>query len=215
MTRLHPSKRFLKPAVLLTGTAAVVLAGSMAAYAGWSVPSPGGTTTVRAAKMPGGQQAVAVDSGYDVKVSWPRVTIVPGVEVSAYEVIRSGAQGAGRTVCETSKRTCTDTNVPNGTYTYAVRPRQGKRWIGAAGPASAVVEIKRGRKGAEAAAVTRQAAPTATTTPGAGSPLPSPAATNETAGPSPTTAPQQTSSPPADSSTAEPTASPTSATDAP
>jgi hypothetical protein len=134
----------LRP-VLFAGVGAALMAGTASAYAGWSVPGTSTAVTLRSAMLPAGGTPVTTAAGSDVLISWSRVTIVAGVEVSGYRVVRSGGHGADHTVCETSTTSCTDGNAPNGTWTYTVRPVQGA-WVGAPGPASDPVTVAHGNQ---------------------------------------------------------------------
>jgi hypothetical protein len=129
---------------MLASVVAALVGGAATAYAGWSVTMPSATVTFPSAGLPVGSKPVATANGSDVSLSWPQVAIVPGTEVSKYRVIRSGNQGADHTVCETAARSCTDSNVPNGTWTYKIRPLQGTKWVGTAGAASDPVTVSHG-----------------------------------------------------------------------
>jgi hypothetical protein len=95
--------------------------------------------------MPAGNTPAVVVSGTDVTLRWPAASFPNGNAVSGYLVQRAGANGQPVTALANcagtvSTTTCTEHNVPSGTWTYTDAPVQGG-WTGAASPASAPVTI--------------------------------------------------------------------------
>src|SRR5215469_10687484 len=107
----------------LASTAALVLLIAAPAVAAWS---PGGTGAAAGAAttMPGGNSPAVAGSGRDVSVRWAVVSFPSGAAVEGYVVQRyAAAAGEAATVgaaCAgiVKATTCTESNVPPGTWVY-------------------------------------------------------------------------------------------------
>jgi hypothetical protein len=131
--------------------ATLVLAAALAvgvatpALAAWSVggtgPAAGAATT-----MPGGNSPSVAVSGGDVAVRWSPSTLPTGVGVAGYTVQRyntiTGAAATVGAACAgiVAATTCTETNVPAGSWAYTVTPVLGG-WTGAPSSASPTVTV--------------------------------------------------------------------------
>ena len=135
-------------AILVLVAAGLSLGGATAwAYWGASV-NPGASggglaAAVNAATTP----TVSRTSATGVALSWPAVTLTNGVAVDGYVVKRYDATtlltqtvlgGCAGTVGAT---TCTENNVPLGTWRYSVYPRIGAGWTGAESGLSSSVAV--------------------------------------------------------------------------
>jgi hypothetical protein len=113
------------------------------ALATWSTNGSGSAGSAALA-IPAGNVPTARASGNVVVVSWPAADFVGGAAVEGYVLQRyDAATGAAATVgpsCNmiVTNTTCTETNVPNGTWTYTDTPVQGS-WVGAQSPPSSAV----------------------------------------------------------------------------
>jgi hypothetical protein len=131
--------RLVSAVALIAATVVSSIADGGPATADWTATvAPGGTTVAAAATVdPGPTPTATVVAGDDVVVTWPTSALSSGTAVSAYTVARYDAAGAGRgaragcsgTVATT---TCTETDVPEGRWTYAITPRFAGDWAGAA-----------------------------------------------------------------------------------
>lgn len=110
-----------------------------AAAGAWSAGG-GGSTSAGAATMPVGATPAATGVLATVTVSWVQATIA-GAPVAAYVVRRyatvSGTESpvAGGCAGVVAAMTCTDSNVPPGSWVYSITPVHGP-WTGTAGPRS-------------------------------------------------------------------------------
>lgn len=104
------------------------------AGAAWS-SGGGGTAASLSYTMPEGAQPTASVSRTSVTLSWPAALLPDGAGVAGYEIARFNAAngseaivGAGCSGTVTGT-TCTELNVPAGTWTYADTPVQDN-WVG-------------------------------------------------------------------------------------
>jgi hypothetical protein len=126
--------------------AAVVAVGVGAGIAYWTLGESKVRVDARSASMPAGNRPSVSGSANSVIVSWPASTIVADRPVSGYSVVRYDADGrahdsggtCGGVVAATR---CTEAGLAEGTYTYAIRPRQGEHWIGPEGLRSEPVTV--------------------------------------------------------------------------
>lgn len=125
-------------AVLSALVLAVILpAGALAA---WSAQGSGHAAGA-AAVMPTGNAPTAVLSGSDIVVTWPAATFANGTPVAGYVIHRYDANtGAPATVgagCSgvVTTTTCTENNVPAGSWVYTDTPVQ-QNWTGGESPDS-------------------------------------------------------------------------------
>jgi hypothetical protein len=115
------------------------------AHASWT-GGGSGTTSALAYTMPSGGQPVTRTSGSSVTVQWATALFPDNVAVAGYVVKRfdatTGAQatvGAGCSGTVTTT-TCTEQNVPSGTWIYTDTPVQDN-WTGGQSAASAAVTV--------------------------------------------------------------------------
>jgi hypothetical protein len=96
--------------------------------------------------MPAGNTPTASATGSDIVVRWPAASFPDGTDVAGYIVQRYDASiGAAATVganCggTVTGTTCTEHNVPSGSWTYTDTPVQAN-WTGAPSPASNPVGV--------------------------------------------------------------------------
>jgi hypothetical protein len=136
--------RLLRPLGVMTVVVSVLALPGIA-MAQWAAGAAGVSSAV-AVSMPSGGSTSASASGHDVTIAWTEVTFLGGGPVGGYEVLRydaigGGAQSVGAGCGGTlTSLTCVESNVPNGSWQYAVRPVQDM-WVGAEGSRSAIVSI--------------------------------------------------------------------------
>jgi hypothetical protein len=131
--------RFVLGAFALS-LAFVVPAGNAA----WSVAASG-TGAAKAKSMSAGNTPSASVLGNDVTVTWAASTFPEGGSIPTYIVKRYNLVGAAQTVLAdcagtVSGTTCTENNVPAGTWKYSVTPALGL-WRGAESAQSADVVV--------------------------------------------------------------------------
>jgi hypothetical protein len=131
----------LLPAALVLLTA---LGAPDASRAAWQSPGDGGQFA-RAITLPGGSTPSASVSGQSVTVSWSATSLPGGGNVTGYRVRRYSSGGVLQSIgagCSgtVGATTCTETNVPAGSWRYAVVPVQGN-WSGAESGQSAAVTV--------------------------------------------------------------------------
>ena len=131
---------------LLAASAVAALAWSMAvpADAAWS-GAGSGPTAARAVVMPAGLKPSASASGADVTLRWPAALLPGGTPVAGYRLNRYDVNGGVVTVlanCDgtVTSTTCTEHNVPAGTWTYTDTPVQDS-WTGLPSPPSLPVSV--------------------------------------------------------------------------
>ena len=122
--------------------AALALVG--AAAADWSSDGDGDASG-RAFTMPAGNTPSIAASGSDVSVRWPAATFPGGAAVAGYLVERYGPNGSAVPVgagCSgvVAATTCTEHNVPAGTWTYTDTPVQ-ESWSGGESPPSSPATV--------------------------------------------------------------------------
>ena len=125
--------------------ALLVLAGAQAAFAAWS-KTANASGYGKALSMPTGNTPTASSSGTSVTVSWAQSTFSGGTPVAGYLVKRYGATtGVLQTIGSACSGTisglsCTETNVPVGSWKYTVTPKQNS-WTGTEGTKSSAVSV--------------------------------------------------------------------------
>jgi len=140
-SRLRPPRVLL---ALALAPALAVLVPS-AVFAAWSTQGQGAAAGA-ALQMPAGSAPTASVSGAGVTVSWPAATYPGGAASAGYQVDRfnaaTGAPAAVGTGCSgvVGATTCTEQNVPAGTWSYTDTPMQGS-WAGGQSPQSAPVVV--------------------------------------------------------------------------
>lgn len=131
---------------LLIATVGLVSVLSATAVAAWSV-SGSGDAAAAAASVPAGNTPSAVASGSSVTVTWPAATLSSGGSLEGYVLARENVATKAVVSAEANcsgtitKTTCTELNVPAGTWTYTDTPVQLK-WKGTASPASNSVTVE-------------------------------------------------------------------------
>lgn len=122
--------------VLVVGaTGLVVTAGSLNAFATWTLQAPTAALKVAAAELPRGEVPTVSTRGSGVLVQWEASVLSGGTVADRYRVTRTGT-GKSMVVCNRVTATnCTDENVPTGTWTWTVRPVAGD-WEGTDSPDS-------------------------------------------------------------------------------
>ena len=121
-------------------TLAIAVALTFVAATAWAYLSagsvPGGNGAAAASSVNQGATPTASATGSTVTVSWAPTTLANGQAVSGYLVKRydAGTQAAQTilsactgTIAATS---CVESNVPNGSWTYAVTPVLATSWQG-------------------------------------------------------------------------------------
>jgi hypothetical protein len=113
--------------------------------ASWSLAGSG-QSAAKAQVLPAGATPSANVTGSSVTVTWVQSTLATGEPVPAYIVTRydavTGAAATTHLGCADTitSLTCTETDVPLGTWRYRVAPVL-ETWRGAEGPASASVIV--------------------------------------------------------------------------
>ena len=120
--------------------------GAAEAWGYWSAGSvAGGAGASAAVTVNQGATPTAVLAGQAVTVSWAASTLSNGQPVSGYTVARYdattlAAQTIGTACAGTvTATTCTEANIPAGSWKYAVTPVIGANWRGAESARSATV----------------------------------------------------------------------------
>lgn len=143
MTSRMPLRLGLMLGLCLSLTLGLTL--SVPALAAWGAGGSG-TASSRAYTMPAGGQPLASASGNSVSVRWPAAVFPDNKVVTGYIIHRfdaaSGAQAPVGAGCSgiVPTTTCTELNVPAGTWIYTDTPVQDK-WTGTQSPASAPVTV--------------------------------------------------------------------------
>lgn len=134
-------RRFL----VLAMATSLVIGAPMGARASWLLGATG-SGYGKARSMPQGNTPSASVTGRNVDVSWTKSTMPGGADVQDYRVRRydsaSGTVQAISSACDVYVATlsCTESNVPAGTWRYTVAPRKGN-WIGAESTVSSMVTV--------------------------------------------------------------------------
>lgn len=128
----------------LVAAAVVAAAVAAPAWAGWSVVGSG-TASARAYAMPRGGTPTLGVSGRSVTVSWAASTLSDGVGVEGYVVVRWSTLGSAQAMLAgctgvVTALSCTEPDVPLGTWRYTVAPASGA-WRGADSPQSANIIV--------------------------------------------------------------------------
>lgn len=115
------------------------------AFGRWAAETnEAGAAGARAMTVPAGATPSAAAAGTSIDVAWAPTTSPPatGYVVRAYDAT-SGAVRAVGSGCDglVTGTSCTESDVPDGTWRYTVTPRVSG-WSGAAGPASTDVVVE-------------------------------------------------------------------------
>jgi hypothetical protein len=135
--------RLLTP-LAASAFAALVLTTGGPADAAWSGSGTGQAESL-AMVMPTGSKPAASVTGSDVSLRWAAAQLPGGTAVAGYLIRRYDINGNAVTVQAScagtiTTTTCTEHNVPAGTWTYTDTPLQNN-WTGPASPASAAVVV--------------------------------------------------------------------------
>ena len=123
---------------MLIGFAVVGLGGL--AYAVWTGSDAKSYEFATADTVGTGKRPTITATGSTATVSWAPSTLTSGAPVTGYDVARYDVGGASQPVsagCSgtISTLTCTENDVPDGTWQYTVTPRIGL-WVGTESPKS-------------------------------------------------------------------------------
>lgn len=129
---------FVKSSVVMASAAALALAGSVYAFAGWNSIGAPTVLSIRTVEMPAGNVPSVDKQGRNAAIDWVGNQIVPGVKVDSYVVTRFGAGGSVVVCDRVTATSCKDKLVPGGTWTWRVQPVFAS-WTGAASAGSAAL----------------------------------------------------------------------------
>ncbi|HJQ42105.1 MAG TPA: Ig-like domain-containing protein, partial [Jatrophihabitantaceae bacterium] len=128
---------------LLGACGAFVVLTPVAALARWAVNSTG-EGRAAAQTIPRAATPTALATGSSITVSWAATTLSGGTAATGYIVRRYDPALVPQTIlanCTSVTTTsCTENNVPAGTWTYTVQATRGI-WVGAESPRSSSVSI--------------------------------------------------------------------------
>jgi hypothetical protein len=128
-------KHLTKLSLVAATAAAVTFGGSVYAFAGWVIDTPATVLEMTVATMPAGNAPDVEAKNKNAEIDWVGSTVVAGVQAESYIVTRFGS-GDPVVVCDHVTTTaCKDKSVPQGTWTWKVRP-VFKSWIGDNSPNS-------------------------------------------------------------------------------
>lgn len=134
--------------LMLGGTGAGILVATDAASAYWTAPSAAnGRGAAAATGVNAGARPAATASGSAVTVSWAASTLVTGQPVDGYILRRYDAQtlapnAIGSACSDTiATTTCTEVDVPDGSWVYTVTPTVGASWRGTESTPSAALAL--------------------------------------------------------------------------
>lgn len=146
---MPPAPRTRHRTALIATSIVLILLGSLIpspANAFWSVStvSPSSGAASAATVNQGATPTATVATQNDITVSWAASTLSNGVAVSGYTVTRYDAADVAQIIlagCAGTRTTlsCTETNVPDGLWTYAITPRLATNWVGVISARSAEV----------------------------------------------------------------------------
>jgi hypothetical protein len=122
-------RRTFRTPLIVAVTAATALGGTVYAYAGWTMDTTPITLRIRVAAMPAGNTPSIEQRGDKAILRWVPSKIVPGVSAQSYVVTRHGG-GVAVEACKVTTAGCNEVRVPNGTWSWTVRPILAT-WIGA------------------------------------------------------------------------------------
>jgi hypothetical protein len=135
-------RRWALIAVLSTAAAVASVAPALAAWSASGIGTAAGAATT----MPAGQTPSASAGRTNATVFWPAASFANGAAVAGYLVNRyDAATGALQTIgaaCSglITTTTCTENNVPSGTWEYTDTPVQGG-WTGASSSLSNPITV--------------------------------------------------------------------------
>jgi hypothetical protein len=114
---------------LVIGVAgAVALGGTLYAFAGWAPPPTAAVIRLHAVAMPPGNTPSVEKRATNALLRWVPNRLAPGVAAQSYVVTRHGHGGAVE-VCRVTMAGCTEKNVPDGKWSWTVRP-VFETWVG-------------------------------------------------------------------------------------
>jgi hypothetical protein len=124
--------------------AIAVLGAAQPATAAWSTNGSGSVAGAAASMPTGKTPSVSASGGSSVTVTWTAATIVTGVNVAGYTIKRydptTQAQATVGSGCSgtITATTCTELNVPAGSWVYTDTPVQ-MNWTGGQSAQSSTV----------------------------------------------------------------------------
>lgn len=130
----------------VTIVVAVLLVGTTAAWAAWTIGSANAHGSSKARTMPTATAPTASASGTTVTVSWSAASFpggpnVAGYVVRAYNATTNASRAVGGTCTGTvTALTCSDTGVSAGGWQYTVQTRQSG-WVGPESAKSTTVTV--------------------------------------------------------------------------
>jgi hypothetical protein len=140
----RPGGHLLALALALT----LVLVGAVGSWAYWGATSvPGGGGTAGAGSVNTGATPTVNSAGAQVTVTWAARTLANGTAVAGYEVRRYPAgEPTAQTILTActgtvNALTCTESDVPGGSWQYTTTPLFAQHWRGAESARSATVVV--------------------------------------------------------------------------
>jgi hypothetical protein len=127
-------KSLTKSLLVGSGTTALLIAGTVSAFADWTTETPLSVLEVKVAEMPRGRTPIATASGNDAALSWD-ASMIAGTPAERYIVTRVGAAQQTVVCAKVAATGCRDRDVPDGAWTWRVRPLVGT-WEGTDSPDS-------------------------------------------------------------------------------
>jgi hypothetical protein len=131
----QPAAAGRRRALIAAAALVAMLSFATVAVAGWNSDGSGGSYS-KARSLPAGNAPTTSISGRNVTVSWTSASFVGGgPSISDYTVKRYNTGGTLQTIgagCAgtVSALTCTENNVPAGSWKYSVTPKAGSNWVG-------------------------------------------------------------------------------------
>jgi hypothetical protein len=128
-------KSATKLALVVGGCGLVLVVGSLNAFATYTSTTSSATLKVAAAELPRGDVPTVDAHGANVLVRWEPSVLGDGNPAASYIVTRAGASKSMVVCNRVTATNCTDEKVPDGTWTWRVRPVVGD-WEGTDSPDS-------------------------------------------------------------------------------
>lgn len=128
-------------AVLVAGLATSAVPEGASAFWSTGSTSPSSGAASAATVNPATKPVVTVSTQNDITVDWDPSTLSNGTAVSGYVVTRYDQSGVAQSTTGGCAGTltasvCTENDVADGLWTYAVTPRFGVNWVGETSPRS-------------------------------------------------------------------------------
>jgi hypothetical protein len=121
-------------AVLAMATVGLLIGSVAFAFGAWGGSGSGGGSS-KAHSLPTGNSPTTSINGRNVAVSWTTSSYAGSTNVSDYTVKRYDSGGTVQSIGSNcsgtiSALTCTESNVPSGSWKYSVTPKAGNNWVG-------------------------------------------------------------------------------------